>query len=75
MNLSESSIPVTGELSTSLNAFSDKDPLGEACPLPAPMDAALPTPPPFFFARLTGQGPLGAFSGELVVSMCTRATK
>ncbi|MBK8996460.1 MAG: hypothetical protein IPM35_12025 [Myxococcales bacterium] len=75
VNLSESNIPVTAELSTSLNAFSDKDLLGDACPLPAPMDAALPTPPPFFFARLTGQGPLGAFSGELVVSMCTRATK
>ncbi|MCC6898346.1 MAG: hypothetical protein IT377_05190 [Polyangiaceae bacterium] len=71
-SVSETTIPATGQISTSLNAFSDKDVLGAACPLPSPMDAMPPTPPPIFFARLSGQGPSGAFTGELVVRMCTR---
>ncbi|MCC6665506.1 MAG: hypothetical protein IT375_17265 [Polyangiaceae bacterium] len=74
-SLSETTIPVTGQVSTNLNAFTDKDVLGAACPLPSPVDAMPPAPPPIFFARLTGQGPAGAFTGELVVRMCTRTTK
>ncbi|MFO0569748.1 MAG: hypothetical protein U0263_29125 [Polyangiaceae bacterium] len=73
--LSESTIPATGELATNLSALNDQDVLGEICPVAAPLDAALPTPPPIFFAQLTGQGPSGSFASELVVRLCTRANK
>lgn len=73
LHLIETTIPATGEHSTSVDATSDQDLLGESCPAQQPMDAAFPEPPPLLFARLKGQGPSGPFSSELVVSMCTRS--